>query len=329
MQPNESIENMFIRFSDITNNLQSLGKSFSQSDLVRKNLRSLTLEWEKKTTAIEEAKGISNYSLEERIGNITSYEVQMIEKEIEKVLERKNITFNASIESDDSDDEDFAFITNKFKLFLKKERIQKKDKRKTKKKKALQATWDDSDTSDEDGEVAHSCFMATLSEVLSLDNIEDFSFNELLDAFNELYMKYKSLIGKNKSINKNFMDISHEKGLISNENEKLRNKNKAFKLENDILKNELNIMKSRFDMLENNIASLKVKSENLLIDVRKKTLDRRKYRSVPKNSIPYENSFIRPKNNESYEFVMKKENKNKWIPKMRNNKTNPFGPKIM
>ena len=116
--------------------MQSLGKSFSQSDLVRKILRPLTPEWEKKTTTIEEAKDLSNYSLEELIGNLTSYEVQMIEK----VPESKSIAFNASIESDDSDDEDFAFITNKFKLFLKKERIQKKDKRKTKKKKALQAT---------------------------------------------------------------------------------------------------------------------------------------------------------------------------------------------
>ena len=59
---------------------------------------------------------------------------------------------------------------------------------------------------------------------------------------------------------------------------------------------------------------------------KRKTLDIRK--NVPKNAIPYENSFIRPKNNESYEFVMKKEERDKWIPKMRNNKTNLFGPKI-
>ena len=131
---------MFTRFSDITNNLQSLGKSFSQNDIIRKILRSLTLEWEKKTTAIEEAKDLSNYSLEELIGNLTSYEVQMIEKEIEKVPEKNSIAFNVSNESDDSSEDEYAFITNKFKSFLKKERIQKKNKRKTKKKKALQTT---------------------------------------------------------------------------------------------------------------------------------------------------------------------------------------------
>ena len=72
--------------------------------------------------------------------------------------------------------------------------------------------------------------MATSSEVLSLDNIEDFSMDELLDAFNEVYLKYKSLKGKYKSVNKIFMDISHEKKLISNENNDLRSKNKAFEI---------------------------------------------------------------------------------------------------
>ena len=61
----------------------------------------------------------------------------MIEKELENVLEKKSIILNALIESDDSDEEDLALVTHKFKTFLKKERIQKKDKRKIKKKKAL------------------------------------------------------------------------------------------------------------------------------------------------------------------------------------------------
>ena len=61
----------------------------------------------------------------------------MIAKEVEKVPEKKSIALNASNESDDSGEENFAFITHKFKSFLKKEKIQKKDKRKTKKKNTL------------------------------------------------------------------------------------------------------------------------------------------------------------------------------------------------
>ena len=47
MKQNEPIEEMFTRFSEITNSLQTLGKGYSQSDIVRKILRSLTPEWEK------------------------------------------------------------------------------------------------------------------------------------------------------------------------------------------------------------------------------------------------------------------------------------------
>ena len=120
---------MFTRFCEITNNLKSLGKNFCSSDLVKKVLKSLTPAWKKKVTAIEEAKDLLTYSLENLIRNLTSYKVQMIEKEIEKVLEKKSIALNASIELDDSDEEDLALITHKFKIFLKKERIQKKDEK--------------------------------------------------------------------------------------------------------------------------------------------------------------------------------------------------------
>ena len=134
------------------------------------------------------------------------------------------------------------------------------------------------------------------------------------------------------------MDKSLEKELISNENDELRNRNKAFEIENDNLKNELNIMKGRIDVLGNDIASLKFKSENLFNDVSKlthkrKTFDERKYRSenVLRKIILDENGFIKGKNNEKYEFVIKKEERGKWISKMKNNmipKTDPFGPKI-
>ena len=73
----------------------------------------------------------------------------------------------------------------------------KRDKKQPK-KKALQATWDESDSSSDeesssDGEKAHMCFMAQDDELVSSPNTEEFTIDELLDAFNELYEKYKSL----------------------------------------------------------------------------------------------------------------------------------------
>ena len=73
----------------------------------------------------------------------------MKEKKFENILKKKSIAFKASFKSDDSED-DLALISHKFKDFLNKKRVQKKDKKNkriVKKKKILQATWDDSDIS--------------------------------------------------------------------------------------------------------------------------------------------------------------------------------------
>ena len=58
-----------------------------------------------------------------------------------------------------------------------------------KKKKVLQATWDESDSSSSDEEAtkqANICFMAQEDEVCEFLNND-----ELLDAFNELFIEFK------------------------------------------------------------------------------------------------------------------------------------------
>ena len=54
MKPEESISEMFVRLSEITNGLKALGKEYSSSELVRKVLKSLPSTWHTKTTVIEE-----------------------------------------------------------------------------------------------------------------------------------------------------------------------------------------------------------------------------------------------------------------------------------
>ena len=66
---------MVTRFIDITNSLVALGKDYTQVEKVRKVLRALTSDWEKKTTAIEETNGLSTMSLENLIGNLMTHEV--------------------------------------------------------------------------------------------------------------------------------------------------------------------------------------------------------------------------------------------------------------
>ena len=76
--PNESISDMYSRFQDIVHSLISLGNEFSEEDQVRIFLNSLTTEWDQKILAIEEANDISTLKIEELIGNLMSFEGQMI-----------------------------------------------------------------------------------------------------------------------------------------------------------------------------------------------------------------------------------------------------------
>ena len=54
MKENETIAELVTRFTDITNSLVALRKEFTQVEKIRRNLRALTSDWEKKTTIMGE-----------------------------------------------------------------------------------------------------------------------------------------------------------------------------------------------------------------------------------------------------------------------------------
>ena len=73
-----------------------MGKTYSMEERVRKILRSLTSEWERKTTAIEEATYLKTLTLDKLIGNLMAYEVQIDErriKEEEEPPKKKSLAF--------------------------------------------------------------------------------------------------------------------------------------------------------------------------------------------------------------------------------------------
>jgi len=71
----ETVMDMYTRFTHITNELKSLGKSFTTEELVRKILRILPQSWESKVTTIQEARKMNEISLDELIGNLQTYEL--------------------------------------------------------------------------------------------------------------------------------------------------------------------------------------------------------------------------------------------------------------
>ena len=131
MKPNESIFEMFTRFIDVVNGLEGLGKRVSEQDKVSKILRCLPPKWNSKTEAIEESKNLKELPLEELIGSLMTYEMKIArqEKEMQEESKKKSIAHKA-----------------------------KKEKR-----RAMMATWTQSEDSSDDeseNEFANMCFMA-------------------------------------------------------------------------------------------------------------------------------------------------------------------------
>ena len=131
MLPNESITAMFTRFTDIINGLKSLGKIYSNVDLVRKVLRSLPKEWGPKVTAIIEAKqDLTKYSLDELMGSLMTHELTLNKEDEEQTPKKKGLALKCSSSrtetGDDSEaessDEEMALFTRKFKKFMKKKK---------------------------------------------------------------------------------------------------------------------------------------------------------------------------------------------------------------
>ncbi|GAV76387.1 UBN2 domain-containing protein [Cephalotus follicularis] len=96
MHDNESISDMFTRFTTIINSLKNLGKSYSNQELVRKILRCLPKSWIPKVTAIEEAKDLSTLPLEQLLGSLMTHETTMKNHEMKNVKHFQNFFIKKS-----------------------------------------------------------------------------------------------------------------------------------------------------------------------------------------------------------------------------------------
>ncbi|VFQ73313.1 unnamed protein product [Cuscuta campestris] len=142
MKEGEKIDDMFDQFSKIINDLHALKKTYTNRDLVRKILRSLTPEWRSKADAIYESIGVSNVTIDglrdaiyESIGvsnvtidglrgNLKTYESTILTPSLDE-QKKKGIALKATKESvedgSSDDDNEFGLVIKKFHKFMKKE----------------------------------------------------------------------------------------------------------------------------------------------------------------------------------------------------------------
>ena len=103
MKDFESIVEMFSRFMVIVNELEVLGKTYTEVEKVMKILRSLPKKWKTKVTTIQEVKDLTKLSLEELIGSLMTYEIELQNQQRVEENE-KSIAFLA-ITNDDEEEE--------------------------------------------------------------------------------------------------------------------------------------------------------------------------------------------------------------------------------
>ncbi|WJX46325.1 hypothetical protein P8452_33140 [Trifolium repens] len=125
MQEDESIDQMYGRFTIIINELNSLGKTYTTHEKIRKLLRCLTKNWRHIVTAITESKDLSQMKLEDLIGSLKAHESILQE---DKPVKKKMIALDSqtrehsqidedNLENED-EDEEMAFLSRKIQRLM-------------------------------------------------------------------------------------------------------------------------------------------------------------------------------------------------------------------
>ena len=81
IKPEETITDMYNRFTTIVNNLKGLGKTYGNKELVKKILNSVLRSWEAKVMTIEESKDPKTFPMDELVGSLLTHETKLKQSE--------------------------------------------------------------------------------------------------------------------------------------------------------------------------------------------------------------------------------------------------------
>ncbi|KAK8924002.1 hypothetical protein KSP39_PZI019255 [Platanthera zijinensis] len=125
MEIDEEVDGMYTRFTKIVNASRSLGKSYSNSDLVRKILRSLPPHFNPKVTDIVESHDISTLEIESLIGNLKTNEIELTiqDEEYPREIKKKGLALKVRREmkaaEESKDDDEESLYVREFRKFMK------------------------------------------------------------------------------------------------------------------------------------------------------------------------------------------------------------------
>ncbi|XP_077247958.1 uncharacterized protein LOC143887696 [Tasmannia lanceolata] len=89
MHEGESISDMFTMFTNIVNELNALGKTYTNYELVQRLLRSFPDNWDSMITSIEQSKDLDTLRLDDLMGNLITHEMKMKKREGSEARKKK------------------------------------------------------------------------------------------------------------------------------------------------------------------------------------------------------------------------------------------------
>ena len=129
MSDDESFDEFYPKLNDIVNSDINLGEIYDQPKIVRKILRSLTENFRPKVTAITESKDVDSIPINELVGSLQSYELDLPKTNKSKSMALKSVD---DIDRNKFDDElsttDIAYLAKNFRIFLRNKNRKAKGK---------------------------------------------------------------------------------------------------------------------------------------------------------------------------------------------------------
>ena len=129
MSDDKYFDELYAKLNDIVNSAYNLGEIYDQPKIVRKILRSLTKNFRPKVTAITESKDVNSISVDELVGSLQSYELDLPKTSKSKSMALKSVN---NVNVSDFDDElsatEIAYLAKNFKNFLRNNNKKARDK---------------------------------------------------------------------------------------------------------------------------------------------------------------------------------------------------------
>ena len=129
MSDDESFDEFYAKLNDIVNSVYNLGEIYDQPKIVRKILKSLIEDFRPKVTSITESKDLDSIPVDELVGSLQSYELDLLKTNKSKSMALKSID---DVEGNGFDDEfsatKIAYLAKNFRNFFRNNNKRAKDK---------------------------------------------------------------------------------------------------------------------------------------------------------------------------------------------------------